>query len=266
MKNLKKVVIFMFILSAIAITSCVSDKTLSMKKAIEARKSIRQFPTDKPLFDSKIEMIQAWIKKANEESGLTIDFITDGNIAINPEVYDRFSGPKSLIVMKGPENDSNLEEKVGYYGEELVLKCVSKGLGTCWVAGSFDRDKVEVQSGEKLIAVIAVGNTPDEKNLPVAERDRKPLTERISASEDYPKWVYYGVEAVVAAPSAMNTQRPTVNYNNGEITMNVEFEENDPMSFCYLIDLGIAKKHFEIGAGNGKFELGNGGKFNKIIY
>lgn len=266
MKYLKKAVTFMLLISSLIAISCVSDKTLSMKKAVEARKSVREFPEDKPLFDSKIEMIQGWIKRVNEESGLNAEFITDGNIAINPEIYTRFVGPKSLIVMKGAASDENLEEKVGYFGEELVLKCVSKGFGTCWVGGSFDKSVIEVPEGEKLVCVIAVGNTKDEKNPPVETRDRKPVNERINANEEYPKWVYYGAEAVQAAPSTMNSQRPMINYNNGKTTMSVELPENDEMNALYLVDLGIAKKHFEIGAGCGTFDFGNGGVFNKIIY
>lgn len=267
MKLLTKVVTIMIMISSILAVSCVSDKTLSMKKAVGARKSIRQFPDDMPLFDSKIEMIQGWIKRVNEESGLNVEFIADGNVAINPEVYTRFSGPKSLIVMKGAANDENLAEKVGYFGEELVLKCVSKGLGTCWVGGSVDRTAINVPNGEMLICVIAVGNTKDGINPPVESRDRKPIEERINSNEEYPKWVYYGAEAVQAAPSAMNAQTPMINYIDGKVTMSVNISDNDGVAaLLSLVDLGIAKKHFEIGAGSGTFDFGNNAEFKKIIY
>lgn len=32
-----------------------------------------------------------------------------------------------------------LKEKVGYYGEQLILKVTELGLGSCWVGGTFDR-------------------------------------------------------------------------------------------------------------------------------
>ena len=79
---------------------------------------------------------------------------------------------------------------------------------------------------------------------------------------EYPKWIDYGLEAVVEAPSAMNSQKPMVNYNakDNTFTMSVE-ESDDDMSQFNLVDLGIAKKHFEVGTGKGHFELGNGAKF-----
>ena len=58
------------------------------------------------------------------------------------------------------------------------------------------------------------------------------------------------------APSSMNSQKPTVYYKNDNIIMKVP----DDSKFN-MIDLGIAKKHFELGALNGKFEFGNGGNY-----
>ena len=115
-----------------------------------------------------------------------------------------------------------------------------------------------------LICVIAVGNTKDGINPPVESRDRKPIEERINSNEEYPKCVYYGAEAVQAAPSAMNAQTPMINYIDGKVTMSVDISDNDGVAaLLSLVDLGIAKKHFEIGAGSGTFDFRNNAEFKK---
>ncbi len=70
-----------------------------------------------------------------------------------------------------------------------------------------------------------------------------------------PQWVQEGMNAVLLAPSAKNTQKVMFKYENNILSAQIA----DDYSMD-LIDLGIAKKHFEIEAG-GKFELGNGGIF-----
>ncbi|MBQ9179184.1 MAG: hypothetical protein IJ132_00085 [Firmicutes bacterium] len=62
----------------------------------------------------------------------------------------------------------------------------------------------------------------------------------------------------VKAPSAQ-TRQPVKFHCDGEaVTARVK-EENR----YDLVDLGIAKLHFEIGAGGGTWEFGNGGLFTK---
>lgn len=50
-----------------------------------------------------------------------------------------FSGVNSYFAMAGRRADLCLREKVGYWGEKLVLEATRLGLGTCWVGGTFDR-------------------------------------------------------------------------------------------------------------------------------
>lgn len=75
-----------------------------------------------------------------------------------------------------------------------------------------------------------------------------------SKVQPMPDWIKSGMEAVIAAPSAMNKQKPHFAYSEGILTATVP---NDYRAD--LTDLGIAKLHFEIGANNGgHFEFGNG--------
>jgi len=81
------------------------------------------------------------------------------------------------------------------------------------------------------------------------------MEERIISDSPLPQWVQNGMKAVLLAPSAKNTQKAMFKYENN--TLSVQIANDYSMD---MIDLGIAKKHFEIGA-KGKFEFGNGGIF-----
>jgi hypothetical protein len=60
-----------------------------------------------------------------------------------------------------------------------------------------------------------------------------------------PDWFRRGVEAAQLAPTAMNQQKFLFELNGGKV-------KAIPMTGFYVkVDLGIAKYHFEVGAGEG---------------
>ncbi|MBE6035287.1 MAG: nitroreductase [Clostridiales bacterium] len=233
-----------------------------MRSAIENRVSRRKFEKE-PIADWEKENIISLINQLNEESGLTMAFMEDGSGAFGKlrKSYGLFTNMRSLILMKGKKDDQDLKEKIGYYGEALVLALTDLGLGTCWVGGTFDKDELPVDSGEELACVIVVGKVAapslTEKMVRSAtHRKVKSMEERIISDQPFPQWIQNGMKAVLFAPSAKNTQKVMFRYKND--TLSAEIANDYSMD---LIDLGIAKKHFEIGAG-GKFEFGNGGIFH----
>ncbi|MGN0364074.1 MAG: nitroreductase family protein [Bilifractor sp.] len=153
-----------------------------------------------------------------------------------------------------------MKVKVGYYGEELVLRMTELGLGTCWVGGTYDNHSVSVQDGETLVLVFGniEASVKDRVIRSLARsKNRKDISERIdSDTAVFPSFITNGMETVKLAPSAVNRQNPTIHLKNGVITMSVDLGARFD-----LVDLGIAMKHFEIGAENGKFELKNEGLF-----
>lgn len=233
-----------------------------MRSAIENRISRRKFEKE-PIAGGEKENIISLINQLNGESGLTMTFIEDGSAAFGKlrKSYGLFTNVRSLILMKGKKNDKDLKEKIGYYGEDLVLAITDLGLGTCWVGGTFDKDELPIDSGEELACVVVVGKVEapslTEKMVRSAtHRKVKSMEERIISAQPLPQWIQNGMKAVLFAPSAKNTQKAMFKYENS--TLSAQIAEDYSMD---LIDLGIAKKHFEIGAG-GKFEFGNGGIFH----
>ncbi|MFR1240831.1 MAG: nitroreductase family protein, partial [Butyricimonas faecihominis] len=61
--------------------------------------------------------------------------------------------------------DVYMQEKLGYFGERLILEAVERNMGTCWVGGTFAKDALKpyVKEDEKLYCVIAIGYTAHKK-------------------------------------------------------------------------------------------------------
>lgn len=234
-----------------------------MRHAIEERISRRTFTTE-PLSPTFISNIQSMLDQLNQESGLSFQFEEDGSEAFASarKTYGMFKNVRSMILLKGDETTNDFKERIGYYGEKLGLDLVDLGLGTCWVGGTFDRDTFALEEGEALPAVLLVGQIgkvtlKDRVMIKNAHEKRKPLSARIDSDTDLPDWVLQGMESVIPAPSAVNKQKPHFNYKNGVLSAKVPDDY-----VADLIDLGIAKFHFEQGAG-GHFDFGNGGIYHR---
>lgn len=175
--------------------------------------------------------------------------------------YGLFSGVRNYIALVGKREDPHLEEKLGYYGESLVLLATSLGLGTCWVGLELEEDMDgQVEVDEELKGVIAFGNVkmkPTVREQMIAKgihmRKSKEIKDMLVSETKVPNWVVEGMRCVVKAPSSRNRQPVMFYYSSGSVMAKVKEEE--------FFDLGIAKLHFEIGAGQGKWDFGNGGIF-----
>ena len=233
-----------------------------MDETILHRKSQRYFSKEE-LREDCIRKIQEEINAVNAESGFTIEFVEDGSKAFSAfgKSYGLFKNVRSLILLKGNPGQANFREKIGYYGEKLLLFAEGLGLSTCWVGGTFDRESFSYAEEEHVQAVILLGYAGEgglkEKFFrTLLPSKKKNWTSRVEGDSPYPKWVREGMEAVALAPSALNKQKPFFHYRDGILTATVENSYEMDM-----VDLGIAKYHFEVGVGCGHFVLGNGGEF-----
>ncbi len=233
--------------------------------AIESRTSRRAY-TNEPIAPEKVAYLQDAIRTINSESGLSIMWLEDGSKAFTAvKSYGMFKNVGSVIVLKGPQALPDLAERIGYYGELLVLEATALDLGTCWVAGTYDRnsDLFSLGIDEKLVAVISIGNVPQEKTFKekfisrTVRRKTLPLETFYRAEGEVPQWFVAGIKAVQKAPSAVNSQRVRFQYTKEGVTASVPGSwPTDP------IDIGIAKLHFALAAG-GRFGFGSQGRFEK---
>lgn len=234
-----------------------------MREAITLRMSRRTY-TKEDLHGTEIGAVKRMIDDLNRESGLNAEFVEDGSEAFSSigKTYGMFKNVRSVILMKGKKSDPNLREKIGFYGERMLLDIVDMGLGTCWVAGTFDRSLFKTQPDEEAVCVITVGHVeaPTLKDRLILSRlhdRRKPLKARISFDGELPDDITAGIQSVILAPSAVNSQKPHFDYHGGVLTVSVP-----ETSSVDMLDLGIAKYHFVSEAG-GEFPLGNNARWTK---
>ncbi len=243
-------------------------------EALRARISVRAYEK-RPLAPEIVSELRAVIDECNSAAGLRFQLV-DRNDAKKPAVKlapAMFAGEVYTCALLVGPGDGPGGELVGYFGEKLILKAVSLGLGTCWVAGTYDRKSVspEIGEGEKLWAVVPIGYAAAKTPLMqrtirsrIRAKDRK--TEAfVEADHPYPSlpaWVRAGAEAVKAGPSAVNQQPVNVVYREGLVTMRLWREKKNDMMY---MDLGIAKYQFQVAADNagvrGFWNFGESGEF-----
>ena len=217
--------------------------------AIKARHSVRKY-TDKPIEAAKAASIKAAVETVNQESGLNVQLVLDEPKAFSTGMwrYGQFSGVKNYFVMAGPKG-KEAEEKVGYYGEQLVLLAQTLGLNTCWVGLTYKKipGTFTLREGDIVHCVIAVGYG----TIPGVQHPMRPAEEFYESESFPPAWFRAGLEAAMLAPTAVNQQKFKFILHPGD---KVEAKALFSMAGFTAVDLGIVKCHFEIGAGKEHFE------------
>ena len=217
-------------------------------EAIKARHSVRKY-TDKPVEKAKAARIRAEIERVNQESGLNVQLVLNEPKAFSSGMwkYGQFSGVRNYLVMAGPKG-REAEEKVGYFGEELVLLSQTLGLNTCWVGLTYKKipGAFTLRDGDTVHCVIALGYG----TIPGIQHPLRPVTDFYESEGLPPEWFRKGLEAALLAPTAVNQQKFKFILRPGNV---VEAKALFSMAGYTAIDLGIVKLHFEIGAGKDSF-------------
>ena len=226
---------------------------MTLQEAILARHSVRQY-NETAIEAEKVAQLNALIDECNREGGLHIQLVTDEPKAFSKGMakYGKFSGISNYIAMVCRKGD---DTALGYYGEKVVLLAQTLGLNTCWVGLTFRKqpDKYQVLDGEKLVCVVSLGygatqgvQHPQKKGYEAYCKDARKVP------SNFPEWFVEGMKAALLASTAINQQKFEFVLHDGN---KVEAKTRFTMLNGYApIDLGIAKCHFEIGAGKENFE------------
>ena len=225
---------------------------MTLQEAITARHSVRKY-IDKEIPADIVTVLQDKIAEYNKVGNLNIQLVLNETRAFTGMLsYGSFSGVRNYFVMVGKKG-ADLDERVGYYGEQLVLLAQTLGLNTCWVGLSYRKvpEAYNVGKDEKLACMIALGYGETQG----VSHKIKTIEQVSNASDITPSWFKKGVEAALLAPTAVNQQKFSFKYvgmsNNRH---QVRAKKGFSMIGYTQIDLGIAKYHFEIGAGKDNFE------------
>lgn len=216
---------------------------MTILEAIQARHSVRSYK-DAPLKPEDIRTLQKEIDDCNKAGGLHIQLVTNEPKAFDSFMahYGKFSGVQNYIALIGKKS-ADLEEKLGYYGERLVLLAQTLGLNTCWVAMTFGKgaakSRCTIAPGEKLVCVLSLGYGATQG---VAHKS-KPMESLCQVEGAMPDWFRKGMEAAMLAPTAMNQQKFLISLSGNTVSA------KSLGGFYSKTDLGIVKYHFEVGSG-----------------
>lgn len=220
---------------------------MTMMEAIKKRHSVRSY-LDKKIPEDIRKQLQDEICACNQEGGLNIQLVLDEPKAFTGIMahYGKFRGVQNYIALIG-EKSEELDEKLGYYGEKIVLVAQRLGLNTCWVALTFrkgvTRNQCQIGKNEKLICVIALGYGKSQG----IEHKSKAMEDVCQVEGEMPDWFKKGMEAALLAPTAVNQQKFFFSLHGNVVLA------RETGGVYSKIDLGIVKYHFEIGAGKENF-------------
>ncbi|MCL2353598.1 MAG: nitroreductase family protein [Defluviitaleaceae bacterium] len=252
---------------------------MTLLDAINIRHSRRKY--DGTSIDKQdVDKLEGFIAKYNAMGNIRMQLITDSPSSFKgfTTSYGMFSGVNDYIALMAKKDDKTAVERVGYYGQLLILQATVLGLHTCWVGGAFKASlmPITIADDEMLVCVILIGNaTGKESGMgkmihKISHIKNKSLEQMYTsdrADESVPDWFMSGMRAVEKAPSSGNRKPAVFTYKEGRARASVK----DISNKMFAIDLGIAKLHFEIGAAccqhcdtviNERWTWGNGGGYN----
>ena len=226
---------------------------MTIQEAIEARHSDRAYK-EQPLSEEVARRLEEEIAVVNQKGNLHVQLIRNEPKAFQGTMakYGKFRNANNYLVMAGKKAE-DLDERVGYYGEHLVLLAQTLGLNTCWVGLSYSKvlGTYVLEEGEKIACYIAIGYGETQG----VGHKIKTVGQVSNASDATPSWFRKGVEAALLAPTAVNQQKFSFEYvgvKDGH--HQVRAKKGFSMIGYTKMDLGIAKYHFEIGAGKVNFD------------
>ena len=133
---------------------------MTLLEAISARHSVRKY-IDKDIPADIIAALQEKVAECNKEGNLNIQLVQNETRAFTGMLsYGQFSGVKNYLVMVGKKS-KDLDERVGYYGEQLVRYAHCKSnrghLSTDIQSGC-------IGNGRRSSESVYVQSTPDRRD------------------------------------------------------------------------------------------------------
>lgn len=226
---------------------------MTIQEAILARHSVRAYK-EEPLTEDVVKVLENEISQVNLKSKLHIQLILNEPKAFQGTLakYGMFRNVSNYLVMAGKKAE-DLDERIGYYGEYLVLLAQTLGLNTCWVGLSYTKvpGTYVLDEGEKIACYIAIGYGETQGT----SHKIKTIEQVSNVSERTPLWFKKGVEVALLAPTAVNQQKFSFEYVGMKDGHHLVHAKKGFSLIGYTqMDMGIAKYHFEIGAGKENFE------------
>lgn len=212
------------------------------KETVASRHSVRDYTTT-PVSEENARELEEIINECNTQGNLHMQLVTEEPEAFGKSRlahYGKFRNVRNYIGLVGLKAGGT-EERLGYYGEIIVLRAQQMGLNTCWVGLTYSKSNshIDIGEGEKLYAVISIGHGTTQGFHHKIKKPRQVA----SSWENAPEWFRRGVECALLAPTAVNQQKFRF-----EHLSEYKVRATTSWGFFSKMDLGIAKLHFEYGA------------------
>ena len=237
-----------------------------VSEAIQKRHSVRTYDT-RPLAGQDLEKLMAYAKTLQNPFGIpvAVHLLETGDTSTKKlGTYGVIKGTKTFLGVTVPKGALSLEA-VGYSFEQLVLYATHLGIGTCWLAATFDRKAftgaMNVGDGEWMPVISPIGY-PSEKRAISETLMRSGM--KSDQRKDWKELFFSGdfqtplsraeagayaqpLEMLRLAPSATNAQPWRVLRQGGAFHFYAKVTEGqgevDP-PIIQRVDVGICANHF----------------------
>ncbi len=216
---------------------------MTIYEAIEKRHTVRSY-NNTAIEGEILDELTALIDRLNEEGNLHMQLVNGRENAFDDFIihYGKWTGVTNYIAMVGADSE-DLDERCGYYGEQIVLWAQMHGLKTGWLdtQPNGETDAFVLAEGERHVLSIAIGYSETEGAGP------KPadIADMSETEGEAPEWFMDGMKQAVYAPTAGNQRLFRIKWDGENVSI------SSVPGFLEKVDLGIAKYHFEVGSGKG---------------
>ena len=189
-------------------------------EAIFRRISRRSFDS-KDLEPEELSSLREFCYEFKPFSGVRAELCVDSSDRVFKGAigsYGKISGAQIFIAFIGDIKDPNVNEKIGYFGEGIILETTARGFDSCWVGGYFRPEVVagllQINENERVYAVTPIGHaleefSSQEKRMRrfIKAHKRIPMEELITGmdQDQWPKWVKEVLEVARISPSGVTT-------------------------------------------------------------
>lgn len=126
---------------------------------IEKRHTVRKY-LDKPLDMDLIGLLNDCIEQINKLYDLTFKLVTNNSDGLSSLARLMSNNSVQNYIILAGKDSSDLDEKIGYCGADLILYAQSLGLNTWWCGGMFNGKNALKHLDDKTVrvnGVIAIG-------------------------------------------------------------------------------------------------------------
>lgn len=204
---------------------------------VRNRHSVRKFKDLKIEEEKKNKIIEK-VKSLNEKSKLNFQVFFDEPKCFKSKIftYGSFKNANNYISLVG-EKSSDLDEKIGYFGQNLLLFLEKLGLNTCWVGLTHGKSMAKIKKNEKELCLIAFAYGDEDGNIHKSKDDH--ILSNIKEFDNEKNKIL--LEFCKLAPTALNQQKFYLEFKDDG-----SYNLTRKMGPYSKVDFGIIKYHSDL--------------------